>query len=340
MQRDIVSLIKRHFQQYGTPPPSGPHLYSFAPFSQSSRLTSATHVLTSQQVLIKTVPLSLLSVTKLKAQFDLEVANLQRVQHNCVLRLLELLPCQKDMVLVFDCTPGMTLAQVLRRSGGVEESEGRRVFGAVAEGLAALHEAGVVHRDLRPEHIQIEGGTGLVKVAGLGNSQRVRRGQEIVGVVGAPAYMAPETLLEKGFDGYAADIWSLGVLLYFLLSGSEPFKGATLLDLQKAVLRGKVTWPVEVTKEGRNLMQGMMAMRPQDRLSMREVLEHAWLRGDSEPIHFSQSRASSPALPVRPSVLHLVERLGYPRTYTLASLRSHCLTHASVCYHLLNRTYR
>lgn len=338
VQRDIIALTKRHFEQYGTPPPSGPRLYSFSPFSPGSRLTPATHILTNQQVLIKSVHRSLLSVTKFKAQFELEIANLQRIQHSHVIRLLELFHCQSYIALVLDCKPGMTLAQVLRHSGRMEEREGRKVFGAVAQGLAAIHEAGVVHRDLRPEHILIEGETGLIKIAGLGNSKRVRRGQEMMGVVGAPAYMAPETLLQKGFDGYAADIWSLGVLLYSLLSGSEPFQGASLLDLQKSILRGNVTWPEEVTDTGKRLIQGMMAKRPQDRLNMREIVENAWLRGDSEPLHFSQSRPCSPLLSIRPSVLYRVETLGYPRAFTLASLRSHSLTQASVCYHLLNRS--
>lgn len=253
-----------------------------------------------------------------------------------MIRLLEIIHCQRHLVLVLDCKPGLTLAQVLKR-GRMEERQGRRVFKAVAEGLAALHESGVVHRDLKPENIQVEEGTGDIKIAGLGNSRKARRGQEVVGVVSSPAYMPPESLLGKGFDGYTADIWSLGVLLYVILSGFEPFTGPTLLDIQKAILRCNMTWPEEVSEEGRNLIKGMMEMRPQARFTMRNILEHAWVRGHSEPVHFSQPRPRSPATPIRPAVLHTVEALGYPRLYTLSSLRSHTLTHASVCYHLLNR---
>lgn len=335
-QRGIVALTKRCFERYGTPPPSGPYLYCFSPFSQSLKLTPATHILTSQPVLIKAIAHSLLSVAKFKAQLDEEIGNLQRVKHINVIQLLELVHCKRHLVLVFDCKPGRTLAQVLRHER-LQEGQGRRVFRAVAEGLAALHESGVVHRDLKPENIQVEEGTGNIKIAGLENSRKVRRGQEVTGVVSAPAYMPPESLLGKGFDGYAADIWSLGVFLYVILSGFEPFTGPTILDIQKAILRGNMTWPDGVPEEARNLVKGMMEMRPQARLSMRNILDHVWLRGDSKPAHFSHSRPHSPVIPILPSVLHTVEALGYPRLFTLSSLRSHTLTHASVCYHLLNR---
>lgn len=331
---EMVGYIKRYFEQYGTAPLSGPHMYLFPPLSPSSKLTPALHILTEKQVLIKTIDRELLSVERRKLMIDEEIRNSHRINHMRVAKVLEVLYTSQWVLIVYDCEPGLTLSQVIRK-GEVRETEAREVFRQLVEGVKAMHEVGVVHRDLRPECIRVS--NGKVKIEGLQNSKRVKRGQDVVGTVGALAYMGPETLLSKGYDGYAADIWSLGVLLYLLLTGTEPFTGKSHIDIQKAILKGNITFPKHIHPHGIDLTSKLLALRPQSRPSLREIKDHVWMTGDSERPRFTHIRSRSNSMLVNNYVVNSVEKLGFPRGFTVASLRAQSMNQATVCYHLLNR---
>ena len=99
---------------------------------------------------------------------------------------------------------------------------------------------------------------------------------------GTPAYLAPEIIIDKGYEGFFVDIWSLGVLLFAMLCGTVPFKASNLEDLHKLILKGDFTFPCELSNEAQVLVRGMIQLDPKQRLTVPQVLSHAWLKETNE----------------------------------------------------------
>ena len=80
--------------------------------------------------------------------------------------------------------------------------------------------------------------------------------------------MAPEIIIDKGYEGFFVDVWSLGVLLFAMLCGTVPFKASNLEDLHKLILKGEFTFPNELSPEAQALVRGMIQLEPKARLTV------------------------------------------------------------------------
>ncbi|MHC4198911.1 MAG: bifunctional serine/threonine-protein kinase/formylglycine-generating enzyme family protein, partial [Planctomycetota bacterium] len=128
--------------------------------------------------------------------------------------------------LVMDFVDGEDLQHVLEEQGALEPSLALRVVRDIAAALGALHEKGIIHRDLKPANIMIERKTGKVLLTDLGIAKDSSSGANLTqGILGTPAYMAPEQMTDTSKTSPESDIYSLGVVLYAMISGREPFTG-------------------------------------------------------------------------------------------------------------------
>ena len=94
--------------------------------------------------------------------------------------------------------------------------------------------------------------------------------------------MAPEIIIDKGYEGFFVDVWSLGVLLFAMLCGTVPFKASNLEDLHKLILKGDFTFPNELSLDAQTLVRGMIQLEPKSRLTVPQILAHAWLKETNE----------------------------------------------------------
>lgn len=115
-------------------------------------------------------------------------------------------------------------------------------------GIAHIHCRSVIHRDIKLDNILLDSEKG-VKICDFGVSKIIKKGQLIKEQCGTPAYLAPEIIIDQGYEGYFVDIWSLGVLLYTMLLGTVPFKASNLEDLHKLILAGVFIIPDSVSQE-------------------------------------------------------------------------------------------
>lgn len=95
---------------------------------------------------------------------------------------------------------------------------------------------------------------------------------------GTPNYVAPEVIKEKGYDGFLADVWSMGVILYVMLSGKLPFEDKSIDSLFKKIEAGKVTYPNYIPTDAKDLIQKMLHVNPKKRISVAQIKQHKWVK--------------------------------------------------------------
>jgi len=147
------------------------------------------------------------------------------------------------------------------------------------------HEQGVAHRDLKPENLLLDGDDNL-KISDFGLSAfSMAQGADTQTVsqllhttCGTPNYVAPEVLADKGYDGCAADVWSIGVILYVLLAGFLPFDEPTMSGLFRKIQKGEFQYPPWFTSDARDLIGKILVIDPTVRVGLKEIKAHKWYR--------------------------------------------------------------
>lgn len=195
-----------------------------------------------------------------------------KVQHPNVVRPLDIGQTPEGaLYIAMDHVPGDDLRRRLERSGPFGWRQAADLIADAAEGVDAAHRVGVVHRDLEPSNLILNGRTGRVQVLDFGLARDANAASTISAsgeVAGSPVYMAPEQISE-GEVGPPADVYSLAVILYELICGEPPFLGRDLLELQRKIVAGQRLGlrerVPEVPRELEELLDRAMASDPRRR---------------------------------------------------------------------------
>ncbi|CAI5479598.1 unnamed protein product [Closterium sp. Yama58-4] len=186
----------------------------------------------------------------------------------------------KGMVLVMELATGGDLLTRIEQKGRIPEYEARELFKGVAMALQQCHYNGVIHRDVKPDNVLLSRGCEFTaKLADFGIARVLAPGEKTDGYAGSFPYEAPEVMAGKPYD-FSADIWSLGVTLYAMLSGKWP----TFANGRRAFDESKdwdsPCWWI-ISGRARNLIRSMLATDPQIRPSIDEVLCDPWVCNSS-----------------------------------------------------------
>lgn len=169
----------------------------------------------------------------------------------------------------------------------LDEPTTKRIFKQIVHGLAHCHCRSVLHRDIKLDNILMDSDGGI-KICDFGVSRLITKNQVIKEQCGTPAYLAPEIIADNGYRGFYVDLWSLGVLLYAMLQGRVPFKANSLQDLHALILKGNLKYPVEISADARNLIEQLLVVEPQKRISIPHVLQHPWLKDAADGIECTE----------------------------------------------------
>ena len=228
---------------------------------------------------------------------------------------------------------GGDLLNFLKTNGTLKENEARQIQADIVLGLMHLHSKHIVHRDIKLDNILLDK-QGRGKLADFGISKMIPPDQLIYEQCGTPAYLAPEIIRNKGYSGYKADVWSLGVLLHALIIGTVPFKAETLEDQYRKILTGKLTMldDRDQTKEVKDLQIRMQDTNPTTRISASEVLKHKWLQCSKD----TDLNPSLENLVVIKSKMRALELVGFNQEFLLNSLKDKTMNHVTSCYYMLD----
>ncbi|GAB0189196.1 cGMP-dependent protein kinase 2 [Grus japonensis] len=150
--------------------------------------------------------------------------------------------------------------------GSFDEATTKFCVGCVTEAFDYLHHIGIIYRDLKPENLILDA-EGYIKLVDFGFAKKIGSGQKTWTFCGTPEYVAPEVILSKGHD-FSVDFWSLGILVYELLTGSPPFSGADQMMTYNLILKGieKLDFPKIVTRRPEDLIRRLCRQNPTERL--------------------------------------------------------------------------
>lgn len=191
-----------------------------------------------RDVAIKVLPPDLASTPELRERFTREARTAARLTHPNIVPLLTFGEVSGLMYFVMGYVAGESLASRLRQ-GPLDVESARALIVALCDALAYAHQQGVVHRDIKPDNILIESGSGTPRLTDFGiaktmlsDSQMTTAQLTTAGqLVGTPDYMSPEQAKGEPDIGTASDIYSLGVVGYEILSGRRPFEGTSPMDI-------------------------------------------------------------------------------------------------------------
>lgn len=205
---------------------------------------------------------------------------------NCdfIVKLYRTFKDRKYLYMLMESCLGGELWTILRDKGHFDDSTTRFYTACVIEAFDYLHSRNIIYRDLKPENLLLDV-TGYVKLVDFGFAKRLQHGRKTWTFCGTPEYVAPEVILNRGHD-ISADYWSLGVLMFELLTGTPPFTGADPMKTYNIILKGidAIEFPRNITRNANVLIKKLCRDNPAERLGYQkggisEIQKHKWFDG-------------------------------------------------------------
>lgn len=244
-----------------------------------AKVYHARDVNTSQSVAIKVIDKEKILKCGLMDQINREISVMKLVRHPNIVQMHEVMATKTKIYFVLEYVRGGELFNKVRR-GRLKEDAARKYFQQLISAVDFCHSRGVYHRDLKPENLLLDENRSL-KVSDFGFSALPdckRQDGLLHTSCGTPAYVAPEVINRKGYDGAKADIWACGVILYVLLAGYLPFQEKNLTDMYKKICKAELRWPSWFSSDVRKLLRRILHPNPSARISVAEIMESPWFR--------------------------------------------------------------
>ncbi|KAI3997882.1 hypothetical protein MKX01_036784 [Papaver californicum] len=213
----------------------------------------------------------------LMEQIKREISVMRLVRHPNVVELKEVMATKGKIFFVMEYVRGGELFAKVAK-GKLPEDTARKYFQQLISAVDFCHSRGVSHRDLKPENLLLDENENL-KISDFGLSalpEHLRNDGLLHTQCGTPAYVAPEVLKRKGYDGSKADIWSCGVILYVLLAGFLPFQDENIMKMYKKVYKAEYEFPRWFSQDTKRLISKLLVSDPEKRISIESIMKVSW----------------------------------------------------------------
>ena len=249
------------------------------------------------------------------SQFDelrTEIDALRQLDHVAIAKLFETYeePGLRLYLVMELLTGGELYSALVERSptGRFDELRTRKLARRMVSAIAYLHDKGLVHRDIKLENFCFRGDESEDEIVliDFGLAKLYELKQNMTEVVGSSYYVAPE-IIEGSYSGPSPDMWSLGVILFMMLSGRPPFDGSSDQNIMRRAVKGRYTmddevWRTEVSTLAQDFVRRCLTRDPAVRMSSKEGLRHAWLTASEEAL-IDAGAGDDPARAIAPAVI-------------------------------------
>ena len=297
--KSLSNYIKQYYRENKKYPPTDLSFYLYGRLigqGAFGKVNIGLNILSGRVVAIKSFNKKELeksgdNMKKILYETDL----MKKLNHPNVTKILEMFEDKEYILLSMEYINGGNLFSFVKKRRKLSEKTAKFLFKQIILGIQHIHSNKIVHRDIKLENILIDLNNNI-KICDFGIGKVLSFNKQLLyDKCGTPMYMAPEILLSSknhGYEGYPVDIWSAGISLYIMLSGTLPFnlknKGSSSMEessennieLQYSIINNKPKPIEKISDEARDLLKGLLNKNPNKRLTIEQILNHPWLQMD------------------------------------------------------------
>lgn len=240
-----------------------------------------------------------------------EIIIMKLVSHTNIMGLYEVWENKNELYLVLEYVDGGELFDHLVSNGKFSEHQAVYYFKQIIQGVSYLHKFNISHRDLKPENILLDKKNQIIKIADFGMAALELSDKLLKTSCGSPHYASPEIVKGQEYNGSPSDVWSCGIILFALLAGHLPFNDSDIKKLLKKVQLGKYECPGYFSEDAKDLIDKMLKLSPQDRISIDDVMNHSLLLKYSKTTK-NKSNTNINTLLKNQDVIHIKENNLFP----------------------------
>ena len=241
-----------------------------------AEIYTAVHKKTNKTVAVKIITKSKFNEPKHFTRFNREVSFMKQIDHPLIAQLFQVIEDEKNSYLIMEFCEGDNLLQYINTDGKLEENLARQYFIQLVSVVEYLHsEKNIIHRDLKAENVLLDRNYNIRLIDfGLSNSFTLDN-QNLVTACGSPGYLPPE-MIKGQTHTTAADIWSLGVLLYCMTVGRLPFDDHNVQNILSKIVNNQPFYPRTLSPDLKDLLMKMLNKDPEQRITLNDIKEHTW----------------------------------------------------------------
>jgi len=297
----LSKYIKEYYNKYKKYPPTDLNFYLYGRLigqGAFGKVNIGLNILTGRVVAIKSFYKKDLSKNGENMRKILYETNLmKKLNHPNITKILEMFEDDDYILISMEYINGGNLFSFVKKRRKLSEKTAKFLFRQIILGIKHIHSNKIVHRDIKLENILIDLNNNI-KICDFGIGRILTSSKQLLhDKCGTPMYMAPEILLSsktQGYEGFPVDIWSSGISLYIMLSGTLPFnfknnenssideESNNNLELQYSIVNKEPKHIEKISDEARDLLKGLLNKNPNKRLTIDQILEHPWLKSDEK----------------------------------------------------------
>ena len=279
--KKISDYIKNYYNYYKEYPKTKINFYKIGRrigHGAFGKVNIALHTLCGKIVAIKSFNKNKDFYSKSQILYEIKIMKKIRECKN-VVKIFETFENKKYFCIVMENIPGGNLLNIINKMTKLSEKISKIIFYQLIITIKYLHNLNIIHRDIKPDNILLDLNNNI-KLSDFGISLQIKKNIYIKDHVGTPAFLAPEILIKNdiGYEPYKTDIWSSGVVLFYMLTGIFPFRGNSEDELHKNIIKGKFPKlnDFNLSNECIDLIYKILEINPNKRINIDDILNHSW----------------------------------------------------------------
>ena len=276
----ISSYIKNFYKKNKKYPTTKMKFYKYGRLlgkGAFGKVNLCLHTLTGRLVAIKSINKEKIKNERQKKKIKLETTIMETLSKSKnIVKIFETYETKKHICIVMEYICAGDLLTYIKKRSKLTEPVAKFIFKQIILGIKHIHDNSIIHRDIKLDNILLDLDNNI-KICDFGVSRKINKDDVMFEQCGTPAYIAPEILINKGYQGFGVDIWSAGVVLYAMLSGTVPFKGNNLKELHNLIISGDYKEIKGISIEAEDLLKNILEVDPNKRFKIEEILNHPWL---------------------------------------------------------------